>query len=210
MGTAPSHGKPNTTTQIDNVPDLGPRTSARPVGPGRCKVPDHGGAHAGTAENGPIRHRYPRLVPETRSGLLLGVAAYALWGAFPLYWPLLEPGGALEILAHRIVWSAITMGLLVLALSRRAQLRRILGDRRLVLLLAVAAATITSNWTAYIYGVNNGRVVETSLGYFINPLVTVLMGVLVLSERLRPLQWVALGVGFTAVGVLTWDYGRPP
>ena len=147
---------------------------------------------------------------ESRSGLLLGVAAYAWWGAFPLYWPLLEPGGALELLGHRVVWSALTMGVLVVALSRQQAVRRILADRRVTLLLVVAAATITANWTMYIYGVNNGRVLETSLGYFINPLVTVLMGVLVLHEHLRPLQWAALGVGFVAVGVLTWDYGKPP
>jgi chloramphenicol-sensitive protein RarD len=149
-------------------------------------------------------------VNDARRGLALGVAAYVLWGAFPLYWPLLEPGGALEILAHRIVWSLLTMGLLVVVLRRRAQLRAILVDRRVRLLLVVAAVTITANWTTYIYGVNNGRVVETSLGYFINPLVTVLMGVLVLRERLRPWQWAALGVGAVAVLVLSVDYGRPP
>ena len=147
---------------------------------------------------------------EARRGLLLGVAAYAMWGAFPLYWPLLEPGGAVEILAHRVVWSLLTMGVLVALLDRRRQVRAILADRRVTLLLAVAALTITSNWATYIYGVNSGRVVETSLGYFINPLVTVMMGVLVLRERLRPFQWAALGVGFAAVCVLTWDYGRPP
>jgi chloramphenicol-sensitive protein RarD len=149
-------------------------------------------------------------VPDSRRGLLFGIAAYLLWGAFPLYWPLLEPAGALEILAHRIVWSAVTMSLLVLALRRRAQLRAVVADRRVLGLLSVAAAVISVNWATYIWGVNSGRVVETSLGYFINPLVTVLMGVVLLGERLRPLQWVAMGVAATAVGVLTWDYGRPP
>ncbi|WP_148613665.1 EamA family transporter RarD [Nocardioides rubriscoriae] len=147
---------------------------------------------------------------EDRRGLVLGVAAYTLWGTFPLYWPLLEPSGALEILAHRVVWSLLTMAVLVVVLRRRAHLRAILADRRVTLLLVLAAVTITANWTTYIYGVNSGRVVETSLGYFINPLVTVLMGVLVLRERLRPLQWAALGVGVAAVCVLAWDYGRPP
>jgi chloramphenicol-sensitive protein RarD len=149
-------------------------------------------------------------VPDSRRGLLFGIAAYLLWGAFPLYWPLLEPAGALEILAHRILWSAVTMSLLVLALRRRAQLRAVVADRRVLGLLSVAAAVITVNWATYIWGVNSGRVVETSLGYFINPLVTVLMGVVLLGERLRPLQWVAMGVAGAAVGVLTWDYGRPP
>lgn len=149
-------------------------------------------------------------VPDPRRGLLFGVAAYLLWGAFPLYWPLLEPAGALEILAHRIVWSAVTMSVLVLVLRRRAHLMALVADRRVLGLLTLAAVTITVNWATYIWGVNNGRVVETSLGYFINPLVTVLMGVLLLGERLRPLQWVAMGVAVTAVAVLTWDYGRPP
>lgn len=147
---------------------------------------------------------------EARRGLLLGAAAYGIWGLFPLYWPLLEPAGAVEILAHRVVWSALTMGVLVVVLTRAAAVRSIVRDRRVALLLVVAAATITANWTTYIYGVNSGRVVETSLGYFINPLVTVLMGVLILHERLRRLQWVALGVGLVAVLVLSVDYGRPP
>ncbi|MDO9494178.1 MAG: EamA family transporter RarD, partial [Nocardioides sp.] len=147
---------------------------------------------------------------ETRKGFLLGVAAYALWGAFPLYWPLLEPAGAIEILAHRILWSMLTMGLVVLVLRRTGRVRALARDRRVLALLMLSALVITLNWAAYIWGVNNGRVVETSLGYFINPLVTVLMGVLVLGERLRRVQWVAMGIGLLAVVVITWDYGRPP
>ncbi len=149
-------------------------------------------------------------MPESRKGLLLGISAYALWGAFPLYWPLLEPAGAIEILAHRILWSLLTMGLVVLVMRRAGKVRALARDRRVLLLLMLSALTITVNWATYIWGVNNGRVVETSLGYFINPLVTVLMGVLVLGERLRRAQWVAMGVGLLAVVVLTWDYGRPP
>ncbi|GAB3242212.1 EamA family transporter RarD [Nocardioides dilutus] len=149
-------------------------------------------------------------MPEQRRGLFLGIAAYGLWGGFPLYFPLLEPAGAVEILAHRILWTMVTMGLLVVLFRRTPQLRAILADRRTVLLLASAALVITFNWATYIYGVNNERVVETSLGYFINPLVTVLMGVLILGERLRPLQWGALGIASLAVVVLTVDYGRLP
>jgi chloramphenicol-sensitive protein RarD len=133
-----------------------------------------------------------------------------MWGAFPLYWPLLEPAGALEILAHRILWSLVTMGVIVVLLRRTSQLRALFRNRRVFLLLAVGAAVITVNWATYIWGVNNGRVVEASLGYFINPLVTVLMGVFILGERLRPLQWMAMAVAGTAVAVLTLDYGRPP
>lgn len=145
-----------------------------------------------------------------RRGFTLGFLAYLMWGAFPLYWPLLKPSGAVEILAHRMVWSLVVMGVLVFALRRVEALKAVLRDRRTTLLLVVAAMTITSNWGTYIYGVNTDRVVETSLGYFINPLVTVLMGVLVLGERLRPVQWTALAIGFVAVVVLTLDYGRPP
>ena len=149
-------------------------------------------------------------MPDARRGLLLGAAAYLMWGAFPLYWPLLEPGGAVEILGHRVIWSCLVMVALVLALRRRSELAAIWRDRRTRLVLTVAAAVITVNWTTYIWGVNNGLVVETSLGYFINPLVTVLMGVVILRERLRPLQWVALGIAAAAVAVITAEYGRPP
>ena len=133
----------------------------------------------------PCRRAYPGDVPDQRRGLLLGITAYGLWGAFPLYWPLLEPAGAVEILAHRIVWSMITLGLLVVLLRRSSQVRAILADRRTFLLLASAAAIITVNWTTYIYGVISDKVVETSLGYFINPLVNVALGVIFLRERLR-------------------------
>jgi chloramphenicol-sensitive protein RarD len=149
-------------------------------------------------------------VPDSRRGLIFGATAYTLWGTFPLYWTLLEPGGAIEILAHRIVWSVLTMAVILVLARRVGHVRALLRDRRRLLLIACAAVVITVNWGGYIWGVNNGRVVETSLGYFINPLVTVLMGVLVLGERLRRLQWVAMGIATVAVVVLTVDYGRPP
>lgn len=152
----------------------------------------------------------PPVVPASGRGLLYGTLAYGLWGAFPLYWPLLEPAGAVEILAHRIVWSAITMVAIVALWRRTPSLRAVVADRRVMWLLALAAVVISVNWAVYIWGVNNGRVVEASLGYFINPLVTVLMGVFILGERLRRLQWVAMAVATLAVVVLTVDYGRPP
>jgi chloramphenicol-sensitive protein RarD len=142
--------------------------------------------------------------------LLLGIAAYGLWGLFPLYWPLLEPGTAVEILGHRIFWSMVAMVLLVVAAKRGAHLLELLRSRRTALLLVAAAVLITVNWGVYIWGVNSEHVVETSLGYFINPLVTVLLGVALLGERLRPVQWAAMGVAALAVVVLTLDYGRPP
>lgn len=147
---------------------------------------------------------------EQRRGFLFGVAAYGLWGLFPLYWPLLRPAEAVELLAHRIVWSAIfVVGLLALR-HRVGNMRAILANRRTTSLLLVAAVVVAVNWGTYIWGVTNEHVVETSLGYFINPIVTVLLGVLVLHERLRPVQWLAVGIGFVAVVALTVEYGRLP
>ncbi|GAB3660874.1 EamA family transporter RarD [Nocardioides korecus] len=147
---------------------------------------------------------------EQRRGLLLGASAYAMWGLFPLYWPLLKPAGAVEILAHRVVWSMVTMLVLTVVLGRLSHLRAIVRTPRTLALLSVAAVVIAFNWGGFIYGVNAGRVVEVSLGYFINPLVTVLLGVVVLGERLRRLQWAALALAAVAVVVLTVDYGHPP
>jgi chloramphenicol-sensitive protein RarD len=147
---------------------------------------------------------------ETRRGLIYGVGAYLLWGLFPLYFPLLEPAGTAEILASRMVWSLVVVAIL-LALSRGfAGVRAVVRDRRRFGLLALAALLISINWGVYIWGVNSGHVVECSLGYFINPLFTILLGVLVLGERLRPAQWVAVGIGTLAVVVIAVDYGRPP
>ncbi len=147
---------------------------------------------------------------EQRAGLLYGFAAYGLWGLFPLYWPLLEPAGAMEILAHRMVWSLVVVALLLLALKRWAWIAELVRQPRRLALVAVAAAVISVNWGMYIWGVNSGHVVETSLGYFINPLVTIGLGVVVLHERLRPAQWAAVGIGCLAVVVLAIGYGRLP
>ena len=147
---------------------------------------------------------------ERRLGTLAGLGAYALWGLFPLYFPLLEPAGGLEIVAHRVVWSLLFIGLLLTVVRRWSLVRAAVTDRRTMLVLAGAAVLISGNWLVFVYGVNSGHVVETSLGYFINPLVSVLLGVVVFSERLRALQWTAVGLAAVAVTVLTIDYGRPP
>nr|WP_240487131.1 EamA family transporter RarD [Actinomadura flavalba] len=143
-----------------------------------------------------------------RRGMLAGAAAYGLWGLFPLYWPLLKPAGAVEILAHRILWSLVAVGVLLLVARNWAWIRS-LGWRRLGL-LTVASVTISINWGVYIYSVNSGHTLEAALGYFINPLISVLFGVVIFRERLRAWQWAAMGLGAAAVGVLTVDYGRPP
>jgi chloramphenicol-sensitive protein RarD len=147
---------------------------------------------------------------DNRRGTAYGVAAYLLWGLFPLYWPLLEPASSLEIVAHRFAWSLLVV-LVLLAVTRDwAWLGPFAHDRASQWRLAVASVVIAANWCLYIYGVNSDQVVETSLGYFINPLVTVLIGVLLLGERLNRAQWVAVGLGTAAVLVLAVDYGRPP
>ena len=147
---------------------------------------------------------------EQRLGLLNGFAAYGMWGLVPLFWPLLKPSGAVEILAHRMVWSLLFVAAALLLIRRWAWLGELLRQPRRLALVTVAAAVITVNWGVYIWAVNSGHVVEASLGNFINPLVTIAMGVLLLKERLRPVQWAAVGVGASAVLVLTIGYGRPP
>lgn len=148
------------------------------------------------------------MIDEERRGTGFGAAAYVLWGLFPLYWPLLEPAAPVEILAHRVVWSlAVCAGLLLVLPATRAVFSL---DARRLRMLALAACVLAVNWGVFIYGVNSEQVVETSLGYFVNPLVTVSLGVLVLGETLRRRQWLAIGVAALAVVVLTVDYGRPP
>ncbi|MBO2451427.1 EamA family transporter RarD [Actinomadura barringtoniae] len=140
--------------------------------------------------------------------MVFGVAAYVLWGLFPLYWPLLKPAGALEILAHRIMWSLVAVGV-ILGATRNWAWIRTLGLRKLGL-LALAAVVITINWGTYIYAVNSGHTIEAALGYFINPLISVIFGVLIFRERLRIWQWLAVALGTSAVVLLTADYGRLP
>ncbi|WP_053174518.1 EamA family transporter RarD [Nonomuraea sp. SBT364] len=149
-------------------------------------------------------------MPDLRRGVLLGAAAYAMWGLFPLYWPLLKPSGAVEILAHRMVWSLVAVVAVLVVRRHWSWIRELVRQPRKLGLLTLAAVVITLNWGTYIYAVNSGHVVESALGYFINPLVSVLFGVVLLKERLRPLQWTAVGFGALAVLVLTVNYGRPP
>ncbi|MGW0361943.1 EamA family transporter RarD [Streptomyces sp. NPDC002990] len=147
---------------------------------------------------------------EQRTGLLYGLGAYGMWGLVPLFWPLLKPSGAIEILAHRMVWSLAVVGVALLALRRWGWIRELVRQPRKLGLTTLAALVIAVNWGLYIWAVNNGQVVEASLGYFINPLVSIAIGVLLLGERLRRTQWAAVGVSFAAVLVLAVGYGRPP
>ncbi|MEV4620965.1 EamA family transporter RarD [Asanoa sp. NPDC049573] len=147
---------------------------------------------------------------ELRKGYLFGLSAFLLWGFMPLYIKQLHDAGSLEILAHRVVWSVVLVALILAVLRKGRQVVALLKKPRTVAIIAFAAALLAVNWWMYIYGVNSDRVVETALGYFINPLVTVVLGVTVLRERLRPAQWLAVGIGAVAVLVLTIDYGRLP
>lgn len=145
-----------------------------------------------------------------RRGLRYGASAYLLWGTFPLYWPLLEPAGVVEILAQRMVWSLVVIAIILRLTGGFGGVRTVLADSRQRRLLLAAAVVITVNWGTYIWGVNTHHVVETSLGYFINPLFTIVLGVGVLGERLRRTQWLAVAIGAVAVIVIAVDYGRPP
>src|SRR5690606_7083366 len=133
-----------------------------------------------------------------------------MWGLSTLYWPLLASSGALEILTHRMVWSLVAV-LAVLAVRRHWRwLLGVLRSPRTLLLLTAAALVISVNWGLFILAVNSGQTSQAALGYFINPLVSVVMGVLVFAERLRPAQWCAVGLGAVAVAVLTFAYGGVP
>ncbi|MEE1930966.1 EamA family transporter RarD [Streptomyces sp. TRM 70351] len=147
---------------------------------------------------------------ESRSGLIYGFAAYGMWGLLPLYWHLLRSTPAAEVLAHRMAWSLPTALLILLCVRRWAWIRPLLRQPRRLGLVALSATLITVNWYLFIWAVTEGRVLEASLGYFINPLVTIAIGVLLLRERLRPLQWTAVGVGALAVAVMTLAYGQVP
>lgn len=141
-------------------------------------------------------------------GLFFGAGAYGMWGLFPAFFPLLKPAGAVEVLAHRIIWSFVLMVMVVTAVRRLGDLKAISG--RTWLLLTAAAALISVNWVIYVYAVNNGHVVDAALGYFINPLVSIALGLLIFRERLNRWQLGALVIAIFAVVVLTVNVGSPP
>ncbi|MCM6773299.1 EamA family transporter RarD [Nocardia sp. CDC159] len=141
-------------------------------------------------------------------GVAFGAGAYLIWGLFPAFFGLLAFANPVEILVQRILWTLVVVLVLLLVAGRLRELRSI--DAATWRLAAVAAVAIAANWGVYVYGVTSGHVVECALGYFINPLVTVLFGVVIFRERLAWPQWLALGLGAVAVIVLTVDYGKPP
>ncbi len=145
-----------------------------------------------------------------KPGTLAALIAYILWGLLPVYWKAVEHVPAQEILSHRIVWSlVVTLGLLVLR-RQWAWLKQAARQPKSLLPYGGAAALLTINWFVYIWANNNGHIVEASLGYFINPLVNVLLGVLFLRERMRAWQWVAVGLAFIGVSYLALNFGQAP
>jgi chloramphenicol-sensitive protein RarD len=143
-------------------------------------------------------------------GLLFGVSSYILWGLFPLYWPLLQPASPLEIVSHRAVWTLVFC-LIVLALAKQLHSTiAIVKKPKIMAGLFLTTILVSINWLTYIWATNNGHVVEAALGYYINPLIIIAFGVLLLREKMRPLQWLAVGIATVGVAILTFDYGRLP
>jgi chloramphenicol-sensitive protein RarD len=147
---------------------------------------------------------------KNKLGLLFGISAYSLWGAFPLYWPLLEPANPLEIVSHRAVWTLVFC-FIVLAATKALKSTLVTLKRPTVAVkLFLSSLLISINWLVYIWATNNEHVVEASLGYYINPLIIIGFGVIFLKEKMRPLQWAAVSIATIGVLVLTFDYGRLP
>ncbi|ASY16402.1 chloramphenicol-sensitive protein RarD [Candidatus Planktophila sulfonica] len=133
-----------------------------------------------------------------------------MWGLFPLYWPLLEPANPLEIVSHRAVWTLVFC-LIALALSKQIHATlAVMKNPKTMAALLLSTILVSINWITYIWAVNHGHVVEAALGYYINPLIIIAFGVILLREKMRPLQWVAVGIAAVGVLVLTIDYGRLP
>src|SRR5687767_13204335 len=145
-----------------------------------------------------------------KKGILNGIAAYALWGFFPIYWKLLHEVPALEVIGHRIGWSFILLMAFILLTKQWTRFRSVALTSKTIVIYSVASILLTVNWLVYVWGVNAGFIVETSLGYFINPLLSVLLGVIFLRERLRPAQWIPVALAAAGVLYLTLAYGRPP
>jgi chloramphenicol-sensitive protein RarD len=143
-------------------------------------------------------------------GILSGIGAYALWGFFPIYWKFLHNVPALQVIGHRIGWSFILLLLVIVASGQWTEFRTSALDRKVIGIYSIAAVLLSVNWLVYVWGVNAGFIVETSLGYFINPLLSVLLGVIFLRERLRPAQWIPVAIAAIGVIYLTIIYGRLP
>jgi len=143
-------------------------------------------------------------------GILNGLAAYALWGFFPIYWKFLHQVPALQVIGHRISWSFVLLIIIILLTGKWNDFRTAALTPKVIGIYSIASVLLTINWLVYVWGVNSGFIVETSLGYFINPLLSVLLGVVFLRERLRTAQWIPVALAALGVIYLTAIYGRPP
>lgn len=145
-----------------------------------------------------------------KKGIWMGLATYVLWGFFPIYWKFLHPVPALQVIGHRISWSFVLLVVIIFVTRQWNDFRSVALKPKVIGIYTIAGVLLTINWLTYVWGVNAGFIVETSLGYFINPLLSVLLGVIFLRERLRPMQWVPVGIAFLGVIYLTAVYGRLP
>jgi chloramphenicol-sensitive protein RarD len=143
-------------------------------------------------------------------GIWYGIGAYLLWGLFPFYWKWLQSVPAIQVISHRIIWSFILLALIVLVTRQWTAFRTAAFSWRVVLIYLVSAILLSINWLTYVWAVNAGFVVETSLGYFINPLLSVLLGVVFLREKLRPWQWALIGLAALGVTYVAVSYGQFP
>ncbi|MBN1634229.1 MAG: EamA family transporter RarD [Ignavibacteria bacterium] len=143
-------------------------------------------------------------------GILAGLGAFFLWGLFPIYWKLLLIVPAYEILCHRIIWSLIFLVVIVAFTNRKEWIKIFQGDRKNRLIYILSSLTLSLNWFTFIWAVNSNYILEASLGYFLNPIINVLLGVLLLKEKLRFCQWCAVCIAFIAVLYLTIGYGSFP
>ena len=143
-------------------------------------------------------------------GIWYGIGAYVLWGFFPIYWKFLHPVSALQVIGHRIGWSFIMLVIYIAATKQWQAFRSVAFNPKTIAIYAIASVLLSVNWLIYVWGVNSGFIVETSLGYFINPLLSVLLGVVFLRERLRPIQWIPVGLAAIGVIYLTFVYGHLP
>jgi chloramphenicol-sensitive protein RarD len=147
---------------------------------------------------------------DTKKGTLMGLGAYFAWAIFPVYFKMLQGTPELQILAHRVFWSFVLLSIILLVKGEWLSFGQTVGKPRLLAIYLLAAVLLALNWLIYIWAVNSGHILESSLGYFINPLVNVLLGVVFLRERLRPTQWVLVGLAALGVIYLAVSYGRPP
>ncbi len=145
-----------------------------------------------------------------RKGILTAVVAYLMWGLFPLYWTPLEAIPALQLIGHRIAWSFILLIFVVLLTRQWRAFRAVASDGKTIRIYLIAAILISVNWFTYVWAVTHGHVVDTSLGYYINPLFSVLLGVTIFHEHLRPIQWMPIGLAALGVIYLTFSSGVPP